>query len=300
MSGHLSPPKSSTRRPLIGVLAGLSLAAMLILGLLAPGRAVATADIQICFAIDASGSISDDEFTTEKEGFAAAIEDNTIIAHDGTIEISALVFSETTVKVVTPTTIDSPATATSVADDIRNADRPVDEDLTNPAAAIDACAQNIFGSAKFASSQFQAINMATNGQATIGGDPVDARIDAVNNKGIDRLDVVAVQSANLTTLLDMVYPQPPEKVDFPDTPSGDTGFVLNVDDFDDFEAALAIKVPAIIPTPPVVGGVSIDPVLEDGPSRSGVSWLLLALAGTALAALTLTGVLFARSKQQRR
>lgn len=245
---------------------------------LVPSSASAATNVQICFAIDASGSIEPDEFWREKDGIASAIEDDSLVPHDGSVEVTAIVFATTAKTVLPPTVISDSSTAASVALTIRDANRDGIDILTNIAAAIELCTSEVTGSPEFGAAGNQAINIATNGQKTTGGNPVDARIAAVA-AGIDRLDAEAIQSpANVDLLMDMVWPQPAEKVTPPGVPSGDTGFVLNVDSFEQFGPAIEIKIPAVIPTPPTpvtpeptvtpgpIGGVGVFPQVSDGPA----------------------------------
>lgn len=232
----------------------LALTVVLVVGaalLAGIANSAAAPRVQICFAIDGSGSISDPEFDLEKEGFASGIETSSITPQDGSIEVTVIAFATGAATVVLPTVIDGPVTAATVAQNVRNIDRSAIGigSLTDIAEAIDLCTSNITGSAKFTGAGTQAINIATNGQPTTGGDPIAAR-NAALAAGIDRIDAEAVQGANVALLLDLVWPQPGEKVTPPDAPSGNTGFVLNVDSFDDFEAAIAAKIPAIIPDTP--------------------------------------------------
>jgi len=55
-----------------------------------------------------------------RNGLANAIADSTVVPQSGTVEISAVEFSSSVTTHVTPTVVASQATATSIANTIRN------------------------------------------------------------------------------------------------------------------------------------------------------------------------------------
>ena len=234
----------------IDVLGGVLLALVAALGVItlsARQASAAAAAIQICFAVDASASIDDHEFTLEKEGIASALEG--LIPQDGSVEVTVIAFATSAQTKVLPTVIDGSSTANAVAAAIRSIDRAGIGTLTDIAEAIELCTAELTGSASFASATRQVINLATNGEPTSGGDPQAAR-DAAIAAGIDRLDAEAVQpGANVPLLMELVWPQPGEKVDPPEVPTGNTGMVLNVANFEEFGSAIEIAVRIIAPPP---------------------------------------------------
>ena len=269
--------------------------------------AAAAVAIQICLAIDASGSIAAGEFSLETGGFASAVEDPALVPQNSSVEVTVIVFATSATTVVPPTLIDSPSTAGTVGTAIRNADRSGVGILTDIAEAIELCTAEITGSSQLAGSASRAINIATNGQPAGGGDPLIARNNAVA-AGVDRLDAEAVApGANVAILLDLVWPQPGEKVTPPDSPGGDTGFVLNVSSFEEFGPAIETKIAAILPPPPqALGGAAAFPEVSQpaqsatGSGGGGATLAAAAIVGSLAAGLGLgSAALFATRRRLR-
>jgi len=75
--------------------------------------------VDIVFVIDGSGSIDENEFLLQKEGIKNCIVgNNAFIPSDGTVAIAVIQFSDSVNTEIHLTTIDSPSTAATIADDI--------------------------------------------------------------------------------------------------------------------------------------------------------------------------------------
>lgn len=209
-------------------------------------------DTQLCFAIDGSGSISPNDFTTEKQGIGNAIKNPTIMPQDGSVEVSAVLFSSTATVVVNSTVINSQAAADAVGDAILALAQPAA--TTNVEDAIVDCAAEITGSPNFTVAERQEINITTDGLPTTsnsGGDPAADAIAARGNAvaaGIDYVDgeLVNAGTPGLTFMTALVWPQPAEVKTYPEALLAVTGFVYVVEEWEHYEPAVRAKVPTVV------------------------------------------------------
>jgi hypothetical protein len=219
-----------------------------------------TVDIQVGFAVDGSGSIDAGEWDIMKEGLASAVEDPTVVPQDGTVEVSVCQFAGDIIggaKVeVSPTVIDSQATADAVAAIIR---AMVQEGGLTPTGSGITCAANeIVGSPNFATATRRIINLCTNGHPE-PEDPeqqnaIDAR-NAAEAAGITELDAECIGVTQVWfdwTRDNLCYPVPAVTAPPFPVPAGSVGFAVKVDSFDDFPEAIEAKLKAIF-IPPVPG-----------------------------------------------
>jgi hypothetical protein len=273
---------------------------------LGTGPAQAAATTQICFAVDGSGSIIGGDFTFQKNGIAAAIEDPTVMPQNGTVELTVVQF-DTIVKapavlnqVVTAANASPPGSST-----LGNAIRGMVQSggATAIGDAVAACTGFINGSPKAATSTLKAINASTNGVENTGSQTVAQASAAALAAGIDRLDFEAVGSSpNVPTLLAAAFPQPSEKVAEGGTPVGPQprGFVMNVATFAGFEQAIRIKLATITGTPQTVGGYLADvnsdvsPATESSSTSSDMAVLLMVIGAGAVAATMFSGAWLTR------
>lgn len=231
----------------------LALAAVLSLTSFLPGRSGtvhAGANGQLCLALDGSGSITPPDFALMTSGVAAAIESIPSSLQPGKIvEVSVVLFSDAVTKVVPPTDIDNQAIADTVAATVAGLTQPGGG--TAIGDAIKACTAQITGSAKFGTTERQAINIVTDGVNSSGQAPGDAADFAVG-AGINRIDAAAVGLADITELLNTVRPQPGREItdtaDLVNLRIDDQGFVVNVGGFAEFLEAFRDKVRAVAGT----------------------------------------------------
>jgi len=190
----------------------------------------ATGTIELCAAMDGSGSMSSQQFTLQKEGLASAIEDPQIVPQDSRLTFSLVQFSSSAQVEIPPILIDSQATATSVATRVRSLSQF--SGSTNIPSAIDLCTQQ-FG---FAANK-QVIDISTDGENTHGGSPSVAS-DRATAKGVDVINALGIGSSVKRDELNLlVRPQPVKN--FPQD-----GFVYLVPDFAGYANAIKEKMGA--------------------------------------------------------
>lgn len=191
-------------------------------------NAIAAQTVELCALLDGSGSIISTDFTLQAEGLASAVEDPTILPQNSTVTVSVVQFSSTAQTEVSPTLIDSQATADSVAATIRAMTQIGGS--TRIDFGIDQCT-SLFA---FTANK-QTIDVSTDGEGS--GDPVTAADNAVA-AGVDVINALGVGSGvDVTQLEAIVRPQPPSTIP-------DDGFVLLVADFNEFAQAVAEKIQA--------------------------------------------------------
>lgn len=201
-----------TSSSLFGSVLGVALllAAILLLALPPTTSLTAGPPIQLCIAVDGSGSIEADDFNTMKTALAAAIEDSSVVPQNGVVELTVLqfgtFFAQTAVNItVEPTNIDSASKATAAAAAIRAATQL--GGLTPTDLAIDTCKQKIAGSPNFATAVKQVINISTDGNPNNQSDTIAARDNAVAAGIIDEIDLEAIgQFPSINNMLEIAYP----------------------------------------------------------------------------------------------
>ena len=203
---------------------------------------------QLAFLIDGSGSISSSEFTTMRNGIAAALEDSSCTPHDGTLELTVIQFSWGATTEIAPTVI----TAANVAD-VANAIRAISQEngYTNYEAAIAEAQSQVEGSPNFSNLIRQQINMTTDGEPSTGeGNPVVLRQNSIN-AGFEEFDVSAIgfTGGGLDLLLELVHPQPGTLHNPDPWPPVAPGWVRSVSSFDDFVLTVCENFQEILPTP---------------------------------------------------
>ncbi len=190
----------------------------------------ATGSVELCAAIDGSGSMESQDFTIQKEGLASAIEDPSVVPTDGRVTFSLVQFSSTARIEIAPTLIDSQTTATAVAAKIRAISQL--GSATNIPSAINLCASQF----KFTANK-QLIDISTDGENTDGGSPSTAADNAMA-KGVDVINALGVGSGiKQDELKLLVRPQPAKN--FPED-----GFVYLVSDFASYANAIKEKMSA--------------------------------------------------------
>ncbi|MGF1604818.1 MAG: DUF1194 domain-containing protein [Rhodothalassiaceae bacterium] len=228
---------------------GAALTAMSLAGTTA-SHAVVT---QLGFAIDESGSIFSSDFVLQKDGLAAALANN--LPTNGDFEVTVVSFSSGIETVVAPTVIDSAATLQSVVDLITA--NTQSSGLTNLGGALNTLTSLITGSANFAGASEQIINISTDGVPTTGPDAVSEAIAAFG-AGIDIISAEAVGSFDLATLQAVVDPfdmvdddQVLVELGLGETIPDNQPFIVAVDSFADFGAAIDAKIEVLVGPEPV-------------------------------------------------
>ena len=183
--------------------------------------------LELCTAIDGSGSISSSEFQLQIKGLARAIEKSSVVPQNGSVTLSIVQFSSGTRVEVSPTLINSQATANAVAAQVR-AIYQINSG-TDIARAIDACTQQF----KFTTGK-QVIDVSTDGQSYGSSGAANRAIAA----GVDVINALGVGSGiNVGELRSLVRPQPASE--FPEK-----GFVYITPSFNEYAKAIKAKMAA--------------------------------------------------------
>lgn len=189
------------------------------------GSAGPTVDLALC--MDSSGSVSSSDFLLQLEGAAVAVEDENIVPRDGSVRLSAMQFSSSTLVELPPTIIEED-NAQDVADALRAIAKSGGG--TSIHSCINTATDLIAG--LIPESVLQVIDVSTDGQS-----PLSSAITASNyaiSQGIDALNSIGVGSGIDVNLLNsIVFPQPV---------GGDRGFVITVSGFAEYVDALSTKI----------------------------------------------------------
>lgn len=209
-----------------------ALVAGIVLGSSCAGQETRAVDLELVLAIDISGSVDVDEFGLQRSGYAAAFRDPEVIAAiealPGGLALTALLWSgrRQQAVIVDWRRIRSAAEAFGTADDMARMDRS----LLGETALGEALA---FALRQLERSPFQArrrtIDVSGDGKTNSGPEPDPLR-DLAALRGI---------TINALAIVD-------EQADLPayyerHLITGPGAFVLSVDDFDDFAAAIRHK-----------------------------------------------------------
>jgi hypothetical protein len=207
-------------------------------------------EVELCAAIDGSGSISATDFDFEKQGLANAIQDPAVTPHDGTVAVAVVQFSSTAQTEVSLTTIDSQATADGIASGINSIGQLGGS--TAIGDAITLCSQTLTR----VQSVKSVIDVSTDGNSNTGENPVDAANGAIQ-AGVDAINALGVGSSIvISDLKEFVRPAPGYEA----PPYAGDGFYVLVDTFDEYLAAIKEKIRAEIQPPssvPTMGGLGL-------------------------------------------
>ncbi len=202
---------------------------ILLISLLTAAVSNAAVERDICIALDGSGSMGSDNFDIQKNATAQQVEDGTIVPVDGTVAISVVRFASSATVEVSRTVIDSAATASAVADQIRNI--AYTGGTTNMTAAISTCA-NELNLSNTAGKQI--IDLSTDGEPDSLTNTIAAADGAIAD-GVDAINALGTGSGVDKSKLDqIVRPQPSSTIP-------DDGFVVIAPDFNSYTAAIKEK-----------------------------------------------------------
>lgn len=155
--------------------------AALLLGSVALAAAQEAQSIDICEAVDTSGSISDDQLEIEIQGFQAALNAVLIpgVNAGRSIGIGIVGFSTNVQTFLSLRQING-VNRTGILDAYEDLVNSSDRDLTNLGGAIQQCVDVLSNS----TAERRVINLSTDGQPTTGPDTVDAA-NAAKDAGIE-------------------------------------------------------------------------------------------------------------------
>lgn len=224
-------------------------AAMLVATGIGWGTASAGA-VELCAALDGSGSLSTADFTLQLEGLAAAVEDPTIVPRNGSVSLSVVIFEWGAQVAVPATVIDSEDAAVAIAAAVRAIPWRFGH-RTDMVAAVEQCVGQFRDPA-----DRWVIDVSTDGRhsQTLGTDPLAAR-DAAVTVGLDVLNALGVGDADQEFLGRFVWPQPASA--FPAD-----GFVIYIPDFEAYVEVMREKVRAELA---LTVGVDVKPGSCDNP-----------------------------------
>lgn len=207
---------SCTKRGFAGLAAAAALAT-------ASGPA-SSAVIELGLAIDASGSISNADFTLQIDAYESALGDASVLPADGTIAIGIWLFGQNIVNIFPMTEINDPGDVTALLAALAPlggaARGGVNTSATNIAGAIDAATAGITAPAG-PTSTTQIIDVSTDGQHNTANS-LPVAVAAALAAGIDAINCLGVVGGSCNW-------NPPGSLDF------------TADTFADFEGALRTK-----------------------------------------------------------
>ncbi|MDM8565872.1 DUF1194 domain-containing protein [Candidatus Halobeggiatoa sp. HSG11] len=199
----------------------------LLMSMLIGSTLQAAEKLELCTAIDGSGSIGASEFQLQIEGLARAIEKSSVVPQNGSVTLSIVQFSSSVHVEVGPTLIDSQAAADNVAAQVRTISQMGGG--TYIAAAIDVCTRQF----KFKTGK-QVIDISTDGQSSGSSSAADRAVTT----GVDVINALGVGSGiNINELESLVRPQPASE--FPEK-----GFVYVTPSFKKYAQAIKAKMAA--------------------------------------------------------
>ena len=170
-----------------------------LLGTAKPGQAQATVDLQLVLAVDASGSVSEQRFELQKQGYVAAFRNPRLLAaiRSGTTQSIAVTMVQWTgpvlqVQVLPWTRIGDEASMLAVADAIDRVPRQLFGGGTSISGAIDH-AMTLFPRTMLQGAR-RVIDVSGDGANNRGRPVTDARDDAVRaGVGINGLPILAIE-----------------------------------------------------------------------------------------------------------
>jgi hypothetical protein len=253
-------------------------------------------------AFDASHSISEADFTLQKEGFARALTDPSKTPHDGSVCITVVEFGDAARVRVPYTCLDDAAAAADVAARIRAVPLPAGDPRTGVELGMAAATAELSSNAR--PDARQVLVVATDGLPNVTDETCNVRpvpecqpcasldqaVAGARAAGIDELDFITVEdrenevgplvAADFTRFYGCrAFP----RADAPDAP----GFVVTVRDFTAFSDAVANRLPALGCTTRIdVGDTSALPggMARASAAFTGAPGAAVGTAGTDLAA----------------
>jgi hypothetical protein len=205
---------------------------------------------QLVMVLDGSGSIDHDDWVLMLYGLADSIENPKCFPQNGSVELTVIQFSSSTITHVPPTIVKA-GNAAGIAADIRDAD---DEQLgsgTDLALGIDVAVQEVRGSDKFLRRNFQVMNISTDGETNEV--TAEASRDAAL-RTFDEIDAEAVGTGPDVEWLrdEIVYPEPgtAHGLGYDKWPPDDPGWVRYVVDFEQYAKTLCKKFKVVVPPEP--------------------------------------------------
>lgn len=207
---------------------------VLFLSLFGSGMAAGQEITDLVFCMDGSSSLGDDGWEAQIEGTAAALLN--VIPHNGTVRITIIQFSSNSTTEIGPVLVTA-ANAADLAQAILDLEH--DSQSTNTASCIDQAVMELDGLMPESSTQI--IDVSTDGLPFTNGSSqpaYDLALEASQNAidaGIDQVNALGIMlGTDGEEFLDqLIQPQTGEPGD---------GFVINIDELEAYEDAIADKV----------------------------------------------------------
>ena len=179
-------------------------------------------NIEVCLAIDGSGSIDKDDFNFQIKGLADSVIDPTVICADGTVTLSVVQFSSSARVELKPTLFVDQNIAQSAQGKIQAINKKGGG--TDIGDGIDLCLKQMtFNSNK------QIIAIATDGKSSSGESEAKAAIA----KGVDSINTLGVGGGiDKSQLSDIAHPKPVSNSAL------DDGFFITTPDYASFYQAV--------------------------------------------------------------
>jgi len=232
----------------------------------------ASAVTELCLALDGSASIRAADFALQLQGYANNIADPDVIPQNSTVVVSVVQFSNVADLEIPPTLIDSQATADLLATEINMFSQQAAQ--TAIGDAINLCTTN-FAFADPADRQI--IDISTDGVSNTGA-PTGPSADAAIMMGVDAINAIAIGNFDTAQISETVRPQPVTVLPEP-------GFLIEINDFTEFEPTLRAKIDAeVAPEPEPEPEPDPDPIGPD-PDPDAVAVPALNAFGMILMAL---------------
>lgn len=213
------------------------LAGVLIAFVTGVGGAALAAPIKLAFALDESGSVNNAEFDFIQNGLANAL---SLLPTDGNYEITVVAFSSGTANtVVSPIVVNDAPTLASLQTTIR--DYNEGSGGTDIGTAL-TLLNDIHGDI---GDTLGLVNVVTDGQSAT----FQSEATALANNGWDSLNFEAVTSSASTGVLDDVaFPGTVQVLNAGESLPNplENSFIIKVEDFAGFEAAISAKVQRVI------------------------------------------------------
>ncbi len=218
--------------------------AVVALGMAMGSNAFAATIVNLGFAIDHSGSLLDSQYNLQKNGLANALALIPTDSADVQYNVSIITFGSD-VKTLVPPTILTAANLAGIQSTITTHNR------TNTGATYTGTAINTLTSLYAGSlGDLTLFNISTDGAPNGGASPAAAAA-AAYAAGVDGISFELVGSFGQSQINQMLALAGPNGADYVTNPANlpdptKRGFVLAVDSFDDYQAAIGAKIQKIV------------------------------------------------------
>jgi hypothetical protein len=232
--------------------------------------------------LDGSGSISGDDWAVQVNGLADAVQDESCFPQDGSVELSVIQFSSSTITHLDPTIVTSGNIATVVAA-IQDADDQQLNGGTDLAQGIDRSLATVQQSPNFQEADAQIMNISTDGNPD--SEPAAEQSRDIAVEVFDEIDAEAVGTTSFIPWMrdEIVFPQPgtAHGTGYDAWPPPGPGWVRYVDGFEEYAETLCEKFQIIVPPEPPPEPPPPPPPPAEAPFVPEASTLILLGSGVS-------------------